>query len=140
MYQNKKITGKWVKKNIFNIFHFPNIILFAIFVYFSVRYKDADQIFITHILLFSAIYLYLFINHYYDKYKTHKNVDSMNMSTILIILLISLIPIMYYISSENYLVTYYILFIYSFFSYLVVFIAKLINDLLLKKIFKNDQE
>lgn len=138
--QNKKISWKWIKKNIFSIFHFPNIILFAIFTYFSLKYSGANQIWITNVLLFSAIYLYLFINHYYDKYKSRKNVDSMNMSTILIILIITLIPIIYYISSNNYIATYYILFGYSFFNYIIVYIAKIINDLLLKKLFKNDKE
>lgn len=139
-FKDKKINLKWVKKNFFSIFHFPNIILFLIFIYFSMVYKSADQIWITNVLLFSAIYLYLFINHYYDKYKSSKSVDSINLSTILIILIIVLIPIIYYISSNNYVNTYYILFGYSFFSHVIVYIAKLINDFLVNKVFKNDKK
>ncbi len=135
-----KITWEWFKKHIFSIFHFHNIILFAIFVYFSSKYADADQIWITEVLLFTAINLYLYINHYYDKYKSVEHINSFNMSTILIILILTFIPIIFYVSTRNYRVTYYILFCYSFFNYVIVFIAKTINDFLLKRVFKNDKE
>lgn len=138
--ENTKISKNWFKSNLFSIFHFPNIILFAIFIYFSIRYSDANQIWFTSILLFSSINLYLFINHYYDKYKTTEKIDSMNLSTILIILFLVFIPIIYYISTSNYTITYYILFIYSFFNYLIVYISKLINDFLVKRVFKNDKK
>ena len=65
--KENKVTKKWIKENIFKIFHFENIILFAIFIYFSAYYHNADQIWLVDVLLFSAINLYLFFNRYYDK-------------------------------------------------------------------------
>ncbi len=135
-----EINLKWIRKNIFKIFHFENIILFAIFFYFSAYYSDSNQIWLVDILLFSAINLYLFINRYYDKNRNQTTIGTKDVSTILIIMLIIIIPIMYYVSTSNYVVTYYILFGYSFFNYTIVFIAKSINDLIMKLIIRKNHE
>lgn len=138
--KDNKVTFKWIKKNIFKIFHFENIILFAIFFYFSAYYSDSNQIWLVDILLFSAINLYLFINRYYDKNRSQAAIGTKDVSTILIIMLLIIIPIIYYISTSNYAITYYILFGYSFFNYVIVYVAKSLNDLTMKVIIKENNE
>ena len=134
------INKKWLKKNFFNIFRFDSLILIAIFVYFTINYNEADQIWLVEILLFSAINLYLYFNSYYDKNKSNYRIDTKDLSTILIILIIFLIPLFYFIATKNSLITYYILFSYSFFNFIIVFIAKKINDLIIKLIIKKKNE
>lgn len=138
--KENQITKKWLKKNIFKIFHFENIILFAIFIYFSTYYHHSNQIWLVEVLLFSAINLYLFINRYYDKNRNQSQIGTGDVSTILILLLIILIPIIYYMTTDNYVVTCYILFGYSFFNYLISFVAKKLNDLILHLLKKRDNE
>ena len=83
--KNKRLTGEWIKKNLLNLFHFDNLILFGIFLFFCKTFKDSNQIFLTKVLLFSCINLYLFINQLYEK-KHHKTVLGIeDISTILII-------------------------------------------------------
>lgn len=138
--QTYPISLKWFKKNILRVFHFENIILFSIFIYFSTYYSKSNQIWLVEILLFSAINLYLFINRYYDKNRSNVVFSTKDLSTILLIILLILIPIVFYIGTSNYVITYYILFGYSFFNYLIVFIAKTINDLILKLIARKNHE
>ena len=47
---------------------------------------------------------------------------------IFIILFLAFIPIIYFISTKSYTVTYFIMFGFGFFNYLITFIAKKIND------------
>ena len=47
---NQKIDKTWIKENIFNIFHFENLILIGIFIYFSIS-TDKDNQFL-HFLSF----------------------------------------------------------------------------------------
>lgn len=138
--KENKITKTWLKKNIFKVFHFENIILFAIFFYFSACYYRSNQIWLVEVLLFSAINLYLFINRYYDKNRNQSQIGAGDVSTILILLLLILIPIIYYMAKGNYVLTCYILFGYSFFNYLIVFLAKSINDLLTRLLSKRTNE
>lgn len=138
--KENKVTKTWIKKNVFHIFHFENIILFAIFVYFSAYYHDANQIWLVNVLLFSAINLYLFFNSYYDKGRNKNKITTSDISTILIILLIAIIPFIYYVSKKNQTVTYYILFAYSFFNYFIVYISMNINKLIIKAIKRKNGE
>ncbi len=138
--KENKVTKKWIKENIFKIFHFENIILFAIFIYFSAYYHNADQIWLVDVLLFSAINLYLFFNRYYDKNRNKGKIGTNDISTILILLLITLIPFIYYVSKRNHVVTYYILFAYSFFNYIISYIAININKAIIKLIKKNNEK
>lgn len=131
-----KSAKTWLKKNFFNVFRFDNLILFAIFIYFTINYSSADQIWLVEILLFSAIYLYLYINSYYDKNKKNSKITSRDFSTILIVLILMLIPVIYYVSTKKIKITYYIFFGYTFFNFIIVGISKLINDLVLKIISK----
>lgn len=137
--KNNKLTFSWIKKNIFKIFHFETIILYAIFVYFAVYYRDANQIWLVEILLFSAINLYLYINTFYDKNKNNEKIETRDISTILITLIIVILPIIYYVSTKNREITYYILFGYSFFGYLIAAMSSLLNNLIIKIIRKNNE-
>ena len=136
-----EINKEWLKKNFFNIFRFDTLILIGIFIYFMITYyHKADQIWLVEILLFSAINLYLYFNSYYDKNKTDYHIDTKDLSTILIILIIILIPLIYFVSTKNSLITYYILFGYTFFNFIIVYLAKKINDLIIKLILKKNHE
>lgn len=138
--KENKMTKEWIKKNIFKIFHFENIILFLIFVYFSVNYHDANQIWLVDVLLFSAINLYLFFNRYYDKNNSQNKIGTGDISTILIILLLICIPVLYFAGKNNHVITYYILFGYSFFNYFIVFVAMQLNEQIIKLVKKNNEK
>ena len=139
--KNTKINKVWFKKNVLKIFHFDNIILFAIFIFFSKNYPEASQIWLVEVLLFSVINLYLYMNTYYDKHKSNKKMEISDTSSILIILLLTLIPIIYYISSDNYINTYYIMFAYCFFNYIIVLASQKINNILINFIkMKNEKK
>lgn len=135
-----EISFKWIKENIFQIFNFGNLILVAIFVYFSIFHYKANQIFLVEVLLFSAINLYLFVNRYYDKTNIEYKINNKDITTILIILMSSLIPIVFYLLTENETTTYFILFGYSFFNYIIVSISKLINDIIYKLVRRHNDE
>lgn len=129
---NNKITLSWIGKNIFKIFHFDNLILFAIFGYFSYAYPDANQLWLVEIMLFTVINLYLYMNRFHDKDRFVGHVAKDDLSTILVILLIMLVPVFYYGSSKDYMFTYYIMFGYGFFNYIIVFIAHLVIKMIFK--------
>lgn len=134
------ITKDWIKHNILKIFHFENLILFAIFFYFTTYYYRANQIWLVEILLFSAINLYLFFNRYYDKNRSENKIGTKDISTVLILLLLTLIPMIYYVSTHNAKITYYIFFAYSFFNYIIVYIATTINNLIIKFVRQRNNE
>lgn len=127
-----EITKEWLKNNIFNIFHFDNIILFAIFAYFSCFYPDANQIWLVEVLLFSFINLYLYLNRFYDKNNKTEKLGIKDIPTILILIILMFIPLIYYLSTKHYVVSYYIMFIYSFFNYVIVFISKYLTNKIIK--------
>lgn len=133
------VTGTWLKENVFNIFHFDNIILIGIFIYFSRMYPDANQIFLVETLLFTFINLYLYLNSYYDKNNKKEKITVNDIPTILILVITMLIPVIHYLSSGDYLVAYYIMFGYSFFNYVIVYISKIINNKIIKIITKNNE-
>lgn len=135
-----KITWNWIKDNIFKIFHFENLILIGLFVYFSIYHYKADQIFLVEILLFTSINLYLFINRYYDKTNIEYKIGNKDITTIFVILFITLIPIMFYLTTNREVITYFILFGYSFFNYIIVFISKFINNIIYKIVRRHNNE
>ncbi len=137
--KQNKVTKSWIKENIFKIFHFENIILFGIFIYFAKNYTGANQLWLAKVLLFSVINLYLYINRFYDKNSIETKLTTEDISTILLILLITLIPIIFYSSTKMYTTTYYIMFAYSFFNYIIVYIAKFLNELIFKLVKKQNE-
>lgn len=122
------VNFKWFGKSFFRIFRLDNIILFAIYLFFSFVNTDASQLWLVKLLLFSGINLYLYINSFYDKNKIREKIKTDDISTVFIILFLSLIPIIYFISTKNHTITYYIMFGFSFFNYFIAFISKIIND------------
>ena len=128
---------KWFIKNIFKIFRFDTIILLLIYIFFSYINTDASQLWLVKLLLFAGINLYLFINSYYDKNKIKEKIKTDDVSTILILLFITFIPILLFMSTEDYTISYYIMFAYSFFNYLIIYIAKKINDLTFRLVIKH---
>lgn len=137
--KQNKVTKKWIKENILKIFHFENLILFGLFIYFAQNYTGANQLWLVKVLLFSVINLYLYINKFYDKNSIKDKLTTEDISTILIILLITLIPIIFYSSTKMYTTTYYIMFGYSFFNYLIVYISKILNELIFKIVKKQNE-
>ena len=125
-----KINFEWIKNNFFKIFRFDNLILIGVFVFFAKFYPDASQIWLVKTLLFSIINLYLFINTYYEKEKNPSHIVTDDVSTLLIILIISILPVIYYIATGHYTITYYVLFGYNFFSFFIVLVSKKANDLI----------
>jgi len=121
-----KLSSDWIKENIFKIFHFESLILFGIFVYFSTYYFKSSQIWLVDSLLFAAINLYLFINFYYDKNRYDTKLESKHIPLLLIIIIFIFIPIIFYLITKRYQITYYILFAYIFFNYIIVIISNLI--------------
>lgn len=137
--KTNKLTKEWIKSNIFNIFHFENLILFGIFIFFSIAYRSRDQIWLVDALLFSAINLYLFINTYYQKKKTNAKITNSDIPIILILIILTCIPFIFYASTHKYVIVYYILFAYIFFDYPIVYISKQINDLIIKMVKKENE-
>lgn len=133
-------TTKWVRKNIFKVFHFDSLILFAIYIYFNSIYHNSSQLWLVNILLFGVINLYLYLNSFYDKNRINDKIHTDDISSILIVLLVSLIPIFYYASSKNVSITYYIMFGYIFFNYIVVKICLTINDFIIKIVLRRSNE
>lgn len=131
MQQKNKLSKKWLKKNFFKIFEFDKLILTGIFIYFSLLYPDANQIWLVEIMLFGVINLYLYINDFYNKNKTKQ--FSYNTKELIIILLISLIPIIFFSITKNQNITYYIMFAYNFFNFLIIYICKILSNLISNK-------
>ena len=130
--KDKKISGQWMKKHIFQLFHFNDLILYAIFFYFLELYNNADHIWLVSILLFSAINLYLFINSFYDVNRSKNRIEVSDFSNIMIIVIITIIPFIYYMLTGSYINTYCILFAMGFGHYLVAIVTKIINNGMLK--------
>lgn len=133
-----KRDKKWWQENFFQVFQIDTLILVGIFVFFAKYHKDANQIWLVKVLLFSAINLYLYLNTYHLKY--NRSVDKSNISTILLLLIIMFIPIVFYGVTGKYTTTYYILFVYSFFYYAIAMICYKINNLLINNASKNENK
>ena len=140
VFKTNKVNKEWVKKNFFEIFHFENLILIGIFVFFSISFRDRDQIWLVNILLFTAINLYLFINLYYQKKKADAKITNNDIPVILIIIILTCFPFAIYASTHKYRLVYYILFGYSFFNYPIVYLSKKLNDLIIRRIKKENEK
>jgi len=134
-----KKDKNWWLENFFQVFQIDTLILVGIFVFFAKYHKDANQIWLVKVLLFSAINLYLYINTYHIKHNNN-SLDKNNISTVLILLIIMFIPILFYALTGKYTTTYYILFVYSFFYYPIAVICFKINNLLIKRVSKNENK
>ena len=138
--KGKKINKEYLKKNFWRIFPFDTLILTAIFIFVSKFYKGASQIWLAKILLFASINLYLYINTFYDESRKKFNLGTGDISTMLILLIIIMGPIIFYVATHMYTITYYILFGFSFFYFPISYLSKSINNLLLRIVRKKNNE
>ena len=118
-FRGQKINKEFLKENILKLFRFDNIILIGLYIYFSLTYPDADQIWLIRVLLFASINLYLLINSIYDK-KNKETLEKKEKNIIIILAVLILIPVLYYAFTRHYKITYYIMFGYSFFNGVLV--------------------
>lgn len=133
-------NSEWLKKHLFQVFHFNDLILYGIFVYFTSNYYKSNQIWLVSILLFTVINIYLYINSFYDKNRSKNKINYNDLSQLLIILFLSIIPVVYYILTKEYIITYYILFGFNFFNFIIVLLARYINKKLIKLIKTHNDE
>lgn len=138
--KSKKVNKEYLKKNFWRIFPFDTLILTAVFIFVSKFYKEASQIWLAKILLFASINLYLYINTFYDESRKKFQLGTGDISTMLIILILMIIPTVFYIATHMYTITYYILFAYSFFYFIISLLSKNINSLLFKIVRKKSNE
>ena len=138
--KNIEFNFYWLKNNIFKAFHFKDLILYGILFYFTSSYYKSSQIWLVSILLFTMINLYLFINSFYDKHRSNEKITSKDLSLIIVISLISLIPIIFYVFTRKYIVTYYILLAFNFLNFIIVALSKMIIKFLTKIFSSNKNE
>lgn len=133
--KKQKFNLKWLKNNWKKIFHLEEILLMAIFVYFSSQ-GDKNLNKFLYQMLFVVMNLYLFINSFYDRRRnTINNLDKKDLSVIIITSLGIIMPFLFYIKTKELVLTYYLLFGIVFFSYPIVLISRLI-DFIIRKIIK----
>lgn len=133
--QNKQINLTWLKKNIFRSFSLSEIALYLTFFYFTVHYHRSQEIFLVTTILFFLINLYLLVSKLEFK-KKNSEVNQKNLVVYFLLILITLIPFTYYVFSNNYTITYYILFFYSLFAFLFVLFIKTFLEFLKNNGFK----
>lgn len=128
--KSMKFNFKWLKKNYSKIFHIEELLLIAIFVYLS-RYGTQTFSNIVKEMLFSVMNLYLFVNSFYDKRTiTTKKLGLSDLKEIIILVLITIIPFVYFMKTNNMVYTYYIMFSYGFFNFLFVLVARFLGLIL----------
>lgn len=133
--KTEKINLKWFKKNWKKIFHAEEILLMAIFFYFSSQGNKNLNKFLYQ-MLFIVMNLYLFINSFYDRRRTiNHHLNKKDIPVIIIANLVLIIPVVFYLNTKELVPTYYLLLGIVFFSYPIALIARLIY-FLIRKIIK----
>lgn len=126
--KSEKITKKWLKNNLAKMIHVESLLLISIFIYFT-KFDNNT----VNKMLFSVMNIYFFINTFYDKRVDTRNKTEVNdISTILITIILSFIPLIIFLKTNNLALTYLIDFAYVFFSYIVVITARKIDNLINK--------
>lgn len=126
-FRGQKINKEFLKSNLFNLFRLDTIILVLIFIFFSINYPSADQIWLIRVLLFISINLYLLLNSIYDK-KNKEKLLKKEYNIIFLLVILMLIPIVFYLISKKYTTAYYIMFGYSILNGLIVLLCSIINN------------
>ena len=126
-FRGQKINKEFFKNNLFNLFRLDTIVLVLVFIFFSVTYPSADQIWLIRVLLFISINLYLLLNSIYDKKNKEKLVKK-EYNIIFLLVILMLIPIVFYLISKKYTKAYYIMFGYSVLNGLIVLLCSIINN------------
>ena len=78
-------------------------------------------------LLFISINLYLLLNSIYDKNNKEKLIKK-EYNIIFLLVVTTLIPIIFYLITKKYTITYYIMFGYSILNGVIILICTLINN------------
>lgn len=126
-FRGQKINKEFLKNNLFNLFRLDTIILVLIFIFFSITYPSANQIWLIRVLLFISINLYLLLNSIYDK-KNKEKLLKKEYNIIFLLVILMLIPIVFYLISKKYTTAYYIMFGYSILNGLIVLLCSIINN------------
>lgn len=126
-FRGQKINKEFFKNNLFNLFRLDTIVLVLVFIFFSATYPSADQIWLIRVLLFISINLYLLLNSIYDKKNKEKLVKK-EYNIIFLLVILMLIPIVFYLISKKYTTAYYIMFGYSVLNGLIVLLCSIINN------------
>lgn len=126
-FRGQKINKEFFKNNLFNLFRLDTIVLVLVFIFFSVTYPSADQIWLIRVLLFISINLYLLLNSIYDKKNKEKLVKK-EYNIIFLLVILMLMPIVFYLISKKYTTAYYIMFGYSVLNGLIVLLCSIINN------------
>lgn len=116
--RNQKLDEK------LKIFHLDTIVLGLLFLIIALIFKNSDQIKLVKMLLFITFNIYLLLYCIYDK-KNKYDIDKKDRKIIYIMLLIMIIPIIFYLTTKFYTITYYIMYIYNIINtYLVLLLIK----------------
>lgn len=124
----KKFSLKYFSKNIFRIFRLDTLILIICFWYFA----SFDKEFVDK-YLFTIMCLYLFVSFFYEKGNTlKKNFWKDNIIEIILLIIINILPFLYYHQTGNLLNTYKIMLLYLFFEYIIILMVSYIAALFKK--------
>ncbi len=111
-----------LKENFLNVFPIYDLILYIVLIYFSMSYKEADNIFIVRLILFSSINLYLFFNNISKKdYKL--TIDKPFKRVPMVYIVLSLIPIILYLITKRQMTTYYIMLAFNILNHIIISIV-----------------
>ena len=127
----RKFSFKYLSKNIFKIFRLDTLLLIICFWYFA----SFDMEFVDK-YLFAIMCLYLFVNFFYEKRNPiKKQFWKDNIISIILLIIINIIPFIYYNNTGNLNFTYKIMLLYLFLEYIIILIVSYISKLI-KKLFK----
>lgn len=119
----KKIRNQKLDEKL-KTFHLDTIILGIIFLAISLIFRNSAQIKLVKILLFITFNIYLLLYCIYDK-KNIPELDKKDRKIVYIVALLMLLPIIFYLITKFYTITYYIMLIYNIFnSYIVYLLIK----------------
>ena len=125
---------KYLSKNIFKIFRLDTLLLIICFWYFA----SFDREFVDK-YLFAIMCLYLFVNFFYEKRNPiNKKFWKENIIQIILLIIMNLIPFIYYNNTGNLNFTYKIMLLYLFFEYIIILIVSYISKPIKKLFKKND--
>ena len=118
------------KKKALQIIRLDKLFLISILIIY-IRFKKD---FVTS-LRFTVICLYMYINKLYEKSKKEKLLKTItkNWLTLIIVVMIAVIPFIYFVVSKKLENTYIILLIYIFINYFIVGIASIASGYITKK-------
>lgn len=112
--RNKEKKTKLINKN--------DIVLTIIFSLFTIIFYKSPQIKLVKILLFITFNIYLLLYSIYDK-NNKTSLEKKEQIILLINILFFIIPIIFYLITKYYTITYYIMFIYNILNGLLTLLS-----------------